>query len=158
MQPETQMRKWLDGQITLGAAADWNKDEIRIISEIAYALAQQGRNREAIVMFEGLLAIAPATAYFQAALGALHLRLKEFASAVEYLNAALEIEPNDIVSLVNRGEALMRTGDTDQAREDFTRVVQLAAAQTNKNRQLDINDEITLAVKRARALLSTIKI
>jgi len=155
MQTENQMQKWLDGQITLGAAANWDKDEIRIISEIAYSLAQQGRNREAIVMFEGLLAIAPATAYFQSALGALHLRLKDFPKAIEYLDAALEIEPSDIVSLVNRGEARMRIEQTDDARADFTRAVQLSAA--NKNRQVDINDEITLAVKRARALLSVIE-
>jgi tetratricopeptide (TPR) repeat protein len=112
-QTENAMRKWLDGQITLGAAADWDKDEIRIISEIAYSLAQQGRNREAIVMFEGLLAIAPATAYFQSALGALFLRLKDFPKAIEYLDGALEIEPNDIVSLVNRGEAKMRIEKSD---------------------------------------------
>ncbi|MET0753990.1 MAG: tetratricopeptide repeat protein [Pyrinomonadaceae bacterium] len=155
MQTENQMRKWLDGQISLGAAADWDKDEIRIISEIAYSLAQQGRNREAIVMFEGLIAVAPATAYFQAALGALHLRLKDFPRAIEYLDAALEIEPNDIVSLVNRGEARMRIEKPDDARADFARAVELSAA--NGNRQVDVNDEITLAAKRARALLSVIK-
>ena len=154
MTTENQMQKWLDGQMTLGAAADWNKDEMRIISEIAYALAQQGRHREAIVMFEGLLAIAPATAYFQAALGALHLRLKDFSKAVEYLDAALEIEPSDLVSLVNRGEAKMRLEKTDDARADFVRAVDLAGA--NK-RQVDNNEEITLAVKRARALLAALK-
>ena len=154
MTNENQMQKWLDGQMTLGAAADWNKDEIRIISEIAYALAQQGRNREAIVMFEGLLAIAPATAYFQSALGALHLRLKDFPKAVEYLDAALEIEPNDVVSLVNRGEAKMRSENQAGARTDFARAVQLAGV---GKRQVDVNDEMTLAVKRARALLATLK-
>jgi Flp pilus assembly protein TadD len=154
MQTENQMRKWLDGQMTLGAAANWDKDEIRIISEIAYSLAQQGRNLEAIVMFEGLLAIAPATAYFQAALGALHLRLKNFQQAVEYLDSALEIEPNDIVSLVNRGEAKMRTENSADARADFTKAMELSAARNN--RQVDINDEITLAAKRARALLQTL--
>ncbi|HEY0429764.1 MAG TPA: tetratricopeptide repeat protein [Pyrinomonadaceae bacterium] len=148
------MQKWLDGQITLGAAADWNKDEIRIISEIAYSLAQQGRIREAIVMFEGLLAIAPATAYFQAALGALHLRLKNFPKAVEHLDAALEIEPDDIISIVNRGEAKMRIEKTEDARADFAKAVELSAS---KKRRFDGSDEITLAAKRARALLQTLK-
>jgi protein O-mannosyl-transferase len=155
MPTENQMQKWLDGQITLGAAADWNKDEIRIISEIAYALAQQGRSREAIVIYEGLLAIAPATAYFQAALGALFLRLKDFSKAVEHLDAALEIEPNDIISLVNRGEAKMRSKNADEARADFTKAVELFSASGDK-RQIDINDEAALAAKRARALLSTL--
>lgn len=151
MQTENAVQKWLNGQISLGAAANWDKDEIRIISEIAFSLAQQGRNSEAIVLFEGLLTVAPATAYFQAALGALFLRLKDFPKAIKYLDAALNIEPGDIVSLVNRGEAKLRNGNTSAARKDFEDALQTAARLSS--RQTDINDETTLAVKRARALL-----
>ena len=148
------MQKWLDGQITLGAAANWKRDEIRIISEIAYSLAQQGRNSEAVVLFEGLLALAPATAYFQAALGALFLRMKNYGRAVEHLDAALQIEPGDIISLVNRGEANLRNGNLTNARRDFERAVALFAK--IPSRQTDLNDEIVLSVKRARALLQTV--
>ena len=151
---ENAMQKWLDGQIKLGAAGNWERDEIRIISEIAYSLAQQGRNSEAIVLFEGLLALAPATAYFQAALGALFLRMKNYARAVEHLDAALQIEPGDIISLVNRGEANLRNGNFAAARRDFERVVALFAK--IPARQTDLNDEIVLSAKRARALLQTV--
>lgn len=143
-------REWLEGQISLGAAAGWNKDEIRIISEIAYSLAQQGRLNEAIVIFEGLLAVAPVTAYFQAALGALYLRLKNADKAIDFLNAALKIETNDIVSLVNRGEAKLLKGDLAAAREDLEKALKIAARRAENS--IDINDETTLAVKRARAL------
>lgn len=148
------MQKWLDGQISLGAAASWETSEIRIISEIAYTLAQQGRVREAIVLFEGLLAVAPATAYFQAALGAMFLRLKNFAKAVEHLDAALVIEPNDIISLVNRGEAKLRAGNLEAARFDLEKAVR-KNSQNSSDKQVDINDELILSVKRARALLQT---
>jgi Flp pilus assembly protein TadD len=151
MQTENAMQKWLDGQISLGTAASWDTSEIRIISEIAYALAQQGRAREAIVLFEGLVALAPATAYFQAALGALCLRLKNFPRAIEHLDAALKIEPNDVVSLVNRGEAKLRAGNVEAARVDLEKAA-LKGLQT-VSKQVDINDEVTLSVKRARALL-----
>ena len=156
MQTENAMQKWLDGQISLGAAANWDTGEIRIISEIAYTLAQQGRAREAIVLFEGLIAVAPATAYFQAALGALFLRLKNYARAIEHLDAALAVEPNDIVSLVNRGEAKLRAGDIPAARTDLEKAAQSRSQTASK--QVDINDEITLSVKRARALLETHKV
>ncbi|MGI8786270.1 MAG: tetratricopeptide repeat protein [Pyrinomonadaceae bacterium] len=145
------MQKWLDGQISLGAAANWEKDEIRIISEIAYSLAQQGRLREAIILFEGLLTIAPATAYFQSALGALFLRLENFTKAIKHLDTALNIEPNDIVSLANRGEAYLRNGNVEAARQDLEKALQIAARISPK--QVDANDETTLTVKRARALL-----
>lgn len=157
MSTENAMQKWLDGQISLGAAASWETSEIRIISEIAYTLAQQGRVREAIVLFEGLLAVAPATAYFQAALGAMFLRLKNFAKAVEHLDAALVIEPNDIVSLVNRGEAKLRAGNLEAARFDLEKAVR-KDSQNSSGKQVDINDEITLSVKRARALLEVYQI
>lgn len=148
-------QEWLDGHISLGAAAEWNKDEIRIISEIAYSLAQQGRYNEAVVMFEGLLAIAPATAYFQAALGALHLRLKNVEKAIECLNAALKIEETDVISLVNRGEAFLLGGNVGEARKDLEKALQIASRRPNN--QTDINDETALTVKRARTLLQVYK-
>lgn len=145
------MQKWLDGQMSLGAAARWDKDEIRIVSEVAYALAQQGRVREAIVLFEGLLAVAPATAYFQSALGALFLRSKNYAKAIEYLDAALNVEPSSIISLVNRGEAHLRAGNAAAARNDLEKAVNLSAR--TPAGAVDVNDETTLSVKRARTLL-----
>lgn len=146
------MQKWLDGQISLGAAANWEKDEIRIISEIAYSLAQQGRHREAVVLFEGLISIAPATAYFQAALGALFLRLEDYPKAIEHLDAALKIEPKDIISLTNRGEAYIRIKNISAARQDLEKAIEIASKKSA--RQVDINDETILTVKRARALLN----
>lgn len=150
-QSENSMQKWLDGQISLGAAADWETDEIRIISEIAYTLAQQGRIREAIILFEGLLALAPATAYFQSALGALFLRLKDYPQAVKYLDASLGIEPGEITSLVNRGEAHLRNGNIQKGISDLETALQNAALFPAK--QVDVNDETALSLKRARALL-----
>lgn len=144
-------QQWLAGQISLGAAADWNKDEMRIISEIAYSLAQQGRYGEAVVIFEGLLAIAPATAYFQAALGALNLRLKNTSKAIEHLDAALKIEAADVISLVNRGEAYLLVGNLERARLDLEAALRIAAEKPKS--ETDINNETVLTVKRARTLL-----
>jgi Flp pilus assembly protein TadD len=154
-QTENAMQKWLDGQISLGAAARWDKDEIRIISEIAYSLAQQGRNQESILLFEGLIAVAPATAYFQSALGALHLRTSNFAQAIERFDAALRIEPNDIIALVNRGESYIKTGNIPEGRKDLEKALDVAKRLPAK--QYDINDETQLTVKRARALLQVYK-
>lgn len=148
--------QWLEGQISLGAVAEWNKDEIRIISEIAYSLAQQGRYSEAVVIFEGLLAIAPVTAYFQSALGALNLRLKNYPKAIEHLDAALKIEATDVIALVNRGEANLLVGETEKARKDLEKALQLVARQP-KN-ETDINNEKNLSVKRARTLLQVHKV
>lgn len=150
-QTENALQKWLDGKMSLGAAANWEKSEIRIISEVAYSLAQQGRNLEAVVLFEGLLTIAPATAYFQAALGALLLRTKNFSRAIEHLDAALKIEPGDIVSLVNRGEAKLRGGSLQEARIDLENATQRKLESTSK--KVENNEDVNSSLRRACALL-----
>ena len=149
------MQKWLDGQISLGAAAKWEKDEIRIISEIAYVLAQQGRISEAIVLFEGLSAVAPATAYFQAALGAMFLRLKNSEKAIGHLDSALKTEPGNIPALVNRGEAFLQNEDWSSAQKDLNEAIQIGT--TNTRKQKEFEDETDLAIRRAQALLKAHK-
>ena len=148
------MQKWLDGQISLGAAAKWEKDEIRIISEIAYVLAEQGRISEAIVLFEGLASVAPATAYFRAALGAMYLRLKKPEAAIEHLNSALKTEPDNIAALVNRGEAYLLNEDLNSAEKDLSDAIKRGTT----NDSVDKNGETGLAVKRAKALLKAQKL
>lgn len=154
MKTENAIQKWLDGQVSLGAAAQWEKNEIRIISEIAYSLGLQGCHAEAIILFEGLLSIAPATAYFHAALGALLLRTGEYAAAVEHLNAALVTEPNDIAALVNRAEANLRAGNPPAAKPDLEKAITLGGKLTP--RQIELNPELVITVKRARALNFTL--
>lgn len=151
IEQENMMQEWLVGKVSLGAAANWNKDEIRIISEIGYSLAQQGGYEEAIVLFDGLLSIAPATAYFHAALGALHLRLKNLNKSIDHLNAALKIESTDVISLVNRGEAHLLNGNIAQAKQDLEKALQLPQRRPAENS--DLNNEIDLTLKRARTLL-----
>lgn len=117
---------WLEGRISLGTAAQWTPEEIRLVAELGYALAEQGRNAEAITVFEGLAALTPATAYFQAALGALWLREKEPETALPYLDTALAADPNDIVSLINRGESYMQLNNAVAAQRDLQDVIALA--------------------------------
>ncbi|NNE65478.1 MAG: tetratricopeptide repeat protein [Pyrinomonadaceae bacterium] len=112
-------QEWIDGEVTLGAAANWSADEIRLVSELGYALAQQGRNTEAIAVFEGLAAVAPATHYFDSALGALWLRESNYPKALEHLNAAIDSDTQDLPNRVNRAETLIHLGDKDAALVDL---------------------------------------
>lgn len=117
-------KDWLFGNISLGAAAGWAADEIRLVAELGFALAQNGRNHEAITVFEGLNTLAPATPYFQAALGSLWLRENHPARALVHINAALAENPDDLVSYVNRGEAYLRLERYDEARKDLEAVLE----------------------------------
>ena len=111
--------EWLQGRASLGSTAGWTAEEIRLVADLGFALAEQGRNQEAISIFEGLAAVAPATAYFHASLGALWLRLGDAQQAISYLNTALGIDAQDMAALINRGEAHLLLGNYEEAMKDL---------------------------------------
>ncbi len=136
---------WIKGGASLGAAAELTPEEIRLIADLGYALAQYGRNEEALTIFEGLAALAPATAYFQSALGALKLRTGDLEGAVVHLNSALAADPDDLASLVNRGELYMKVNENQLAVKDFLHLLDLPKA-----------TESSPYAIRSRALLATL--
>ena len=138
--------EWVQGRASLGAAGGWTAEEMRLVADIGFALAEQGRNEEATTIFEGLAALAPATAYFQSALGALWLRRGDPARALTHLEAALNADPDDLNALANRGEARLRLGDFVAARDDLQKVAASPAPPAGAD----------AAVTRARALLRTL--
>lgn len=135
---------WWRGRTSLGAASGWTPEEMRLVADLGYALAEQGRHEEATEIFAGLAALAPATAYFQSALGALKLRAGEMEEARAYLNTALALDPRDLAALANRGEVEMRLGNTGAAVRDLRAALQLAGSET----------PAPPSVLRARALLT----
>lgn len=140
---------WIHGRASLGAAAGWTPDEMRLVAELGYALSEQGRQQEALEIFEGLAALAPATGYFQSALGALKLRAERLDEARLHLDAALAADPNDWTALANRGEVLMLLGDEREAIKDLRAAVELADATEEKGTPRPPHD-----ATRARALLA----
>lgn len=147
--PKRLEHEWLSGRAPLGAAAGWTVEEMRLVADLGYALAEQGRDGEALIIFQGLATLAPATAYFQSALGALWLRLDDPRRAVEHLDKALGADPRDFNALLNRGEALLRLGDQAGARRD------LAAAVAVADSMPDRGDAPARA--RARALMARLE-
>ena len=141
-------QEWVNGNASLGAAAGWTADEIRLVSELGFALAEQGRHAEAITIFEGLIALAPATTYFEVALGALWLRENNPAQALPHLNAALDADPNDLPTRVNRGEVLLRLENYEAAKKDLKFVLR-------KRENAPTGNLLEQCFTRARALLQT---
>ncbi|MER3429338.1 MAG: hypothetical protein C4334_14850 [Pyrinomonas sp.] len=146
--PERPIFDWLQGRASLGAASGWTTEEIRLVADLAYWLAEQGRYQEAITIFEGLAALAPATAYFQSALGALWLRHGQPERALPHLETALTADPQDFTALINRAEARMLLGDLDGARKDLKAMLDLSA-------RLPQTPLLQMCTTRARALLQT---
>jgi tetratricopeptide (TPR) repeat protein len=143
------VQDWLNGRASLGAAGGWTAEEIRLVADLGYALAEQGRIQEALTVFQGLAAVAPATAYFQTALGTLWLRMGEPARALEHLDAALGADPQDLSALVNRAEAHLQLGERQRAIRDLEAATALGDALRDENAHLSL--------ARACALLARLK-
>lgn len=141
--------EWIQGRSSLGAAAGWTTEEMRLIADFGYALAEQGCNEEALTIFEGLAALAPATAYFQASLGALYLRTGDIARAIEFFDAALAQDTRDLTALVNRGEAYLQIADYARAEADLHAALEIAEKEEPTGAHFQ-------SAVRARALLRTL--
>lgn len=141
--------KWIRGRSSLGAAAGWTTEEMRLIADFGYALAEQGCHEEALTIFEGLAALAPATAYFQASLGALYLRTGDIARSIEFFNATLAQDTRDLTALVNRGEAYLQIADDARAEADFHAALEIAEKEEPTGARFQ-------SAVRARALLRTL--
>ncbi|HEV2801919.1 MAG TPA: hypothetical protein VGW12_15690 [Pyrinomonadaceae bacterium] len=139
------LNEWLQGRASLASASEWTTEEMRLVADLGYALAEQGREREALTIFEGLASLAPATAYFQAALGALSLRLGEPRRALSHLDAALAADPQDLSSLINRGETYLQLGEYRAAASDLELALRLGESAAT--------GDLTLSLSRARGLL-----
>lgn len=139
--------EWLHGRASLGAVARWNAEEMRLVADLAYTLAEQGRNSEAIIIFEGLAALAPLTGYFQSALGALRLRTGDLERALVHLDQALAADSRDVAALLNRGEVHMRLDQQGMAVADLQATLALADQEQPENPY----------ATRARALLAQLK-
>src|SRR5215469_3571799 len=98
---------------------NWTNDEIYLLAERGYGLYQQGFYREAAVLFEGLIVIAPENAYCRTALAAAYLMLGEQQRAVHELNTVLEQNPANHEARARRTEVYCDLRQWNEARRDL---------------------------------------
>ncbi len=97
----------------------WTQDDIYRISERGYSLHQQGRYREAAMIFDGLIAIDPQNDYGRDALAAACLALGEPQRALEQLDMILARDSGRLSARARRFEAYLEIQDFASAKADF---------------------------------------
>ncbi len=98
---------------------NWTSEEVYLVAERAFAMYQQGRHREAAVLFEGLCALDPANSYTGNALAACFYLLGEYDKVVACTTRLLSQLPNDGDARARRCEALLSLSRLDDARRDW---------------------------------------
>jgi predicted Zn-dependent protease len=105
----------------------WSAQDIYIVADKAYQLYQQGHLREAQVLFEGLLVIAPGNRYCRLALSAVLASMNDLPGALTQLDEGVARDPGDLEARARRCEICLRLDLRERTQEDFE-VLQRAQA------------------------------
>ena len=89
---------------------DWGTEQITELRVAGYEYLRQGHYQRALAYFEALVALNPTSAYDNLILGALYLQLDDPTHALERLDRALAIEPNNLSAQLNKAKALLISG------------------------------------------------
>jgi tetratricopeptide (TPR) repeat protein len=110
----------------------WNDDVLEDIRFVGYAYIKQGLYDVALTIFEGLLTISKENAYDLQTLGALHLQKDNSLLALQYLDRALKIDPENPQALLNRTKALFTLGYRKQAITEAKRLLASSDSKISK--------------------------
>jgi tetratricopeptide (TPR) repeat protein len=122
---EENFKKFLFGKITWAQLEGMTMEQAYAIAEFGYTMYGQGRYKDAQTLFEGLVIGNPYDPYFHAMLGAIYTKLDMHEEAAQEFNIAIELDPEDINSYVNRGELLLQHGEFEYAMEDLKAAIDL---------------------------------
>jgi len=108
-----------------------NPEQLYAMAQMGYTQWEYGKLDRARAIFQTLVTQRPDEGWFRCALGSIFQKQKQFAQALQQYNIALQLDPNDLSSRVNRGEILLKVGKSFEARTDLAHAVKHDA--TGKN-------------------------
>lgn len=109
------------------APSGWTEHSAYAVSERAYLLHTEGRYRESLALFEGLLEMYPDNLYYRDAISALHLSLGSPQEAIRQASNVITSAPTYTNAFVRRCEGYLLLGMGEEAKRDVDRLKQLQA-------------------------------
>jgi tetratricopeptide (TPR) repeat protein len=119
------LTKFVLGEITWAELTGLTMQDAYSFAEIAYNLFEQGKYDQAQTVVEGLVISNPYDGYFHSLLGSIYGRKGMHEEAQEEYSIALELNPKDLASYVNRAEILLQHGEIEKALEDLKKAIDL---------------------------------
>ena len=97
----------------------WTEEDVYLIAERGHSLHQEGRYRDAAVIFQGLVAVDPENHYCRESLAATMIALGEPERAIEQLDVVLKHQSGDLAVRARRLECYLLAGNFPAAVRDF---------------------------------------
>lgn len=123
---------FIKGKLSWAEIFNVTPETMKQMAELGYLKFQAGRLEEAERFFKVLAILDSKNSYFRSMLGSILQRQKRYGEAVVQYTEAVDLNPHDIVSLVNRGEIFMQHGWLNDAEADFSKAVSLDPKKENK--------------------------
>lgn len=125
------IQDFLDGKIGWSDVFNFTPEQTFQLAEMGYNHFKLGRYQDAERFFKVLTILDWENFYYHSMLGSILQRQKRDGEAIVEYSQAIESNPNDVVSLTNRGEIFFKHGWLKDAEKDFTKAVALDVAQEN---------------------------
>lgn len=119
------VRGFAMGQLTLGDVEGITKPEQYKIAEIGHSYLSSGKLDDAKKIFEGLLALDPYDAYFNAAVASIAQQQERYDDAEKFYARSLELNPYFATAYANRGEMRVTQGDLVAGVQDLQKAIEL---------------------------------
>ena len=144
----------IKGKLSWAEIFNITPEMMKQMVELGYLKFQAGRLEEAERFFKVLCVLDARNHYFRSMLGSILQRQKRYAEAIVQYTEALGLNPNDIVSIVNRGEIYLQHGWIPDAEADFKKAISLDPKKEDKwaDRARVLLHQITEIRKRRKAL------
>jgi hypothetical protein len=123
----------------LGELRGYAREDLLAIAEVAYHYLMNGGVRLAVVLFEGLAAIAPREAYFAMGTGLAHDHAGNKAEALRWYELAAQLDPTDPRADINRAELHIERRERKRAVE----LLQAAAKKAERRRDEALHRKAT---------------
>src|SRR3989344_2607284 len=138
------IKGFLEGKVGWGEVFNFTPEQIEQMAEIGYTHFKVGRYQDAERFFKVLTILDWDNFYYHSMLGSILQKQNRDGEAIVEYTQALESNPDDILSLTNRGEIFMKHGWVGDAKKDFEKAESLDPAGENKwaNRARILKEQI----------------
>jgi len=119
------LEKFKNSQATLADLFGLDARQVAALMTTGHTLWQQGQLEKAKNLFTGLALLDPANPYFHIVIASIHQKQEKYDAAIQRYNWALQIFPNDMNSLTNRGECHLNLGKFQDAAADLKKSIEL---------------------------------